>query len=128
MLNAKLKQTDADIAQIQSEQNFKDIKEHVEHLVDDTDNLSCIKMWQLKKKIGIKKKSVPVAKKNEKGELVTNSSKLKELYENTYKKRLEHRQMKPELTDLYNLKMGLFSLRIEVTKNIKSQCWSEYDL
>ena len=78
------------------EEQFESLKKH---LVDDIDNLSCIKMWQLKKKIGIQKISVPVAKKNEKGELVKNS-KLKELYVNTYRKRLEHRKMKPELTDL----------------------------
>ena len=113
---------------IQAEHNYKTIKEQVEHLVDDTDNLNCLKMWQLKKKLGVKKKDVPIAKKNEKGELVTNSVQLKKLYESTYKKRLEHRMMKPELVNMYKLKMNLFDIRLEVSKSIKSQDWTEENL
>ena len=75
-----------------------------------------------------KKPEPPTAKLNEKGELVTESSKLKELYETTYKKRLEHREMKPELMEMYNLKMELFSIRLQVCKNIKSENCSEEDL
>ena len=36
--------------------------------------------------------------------------------------------MKPELKNLFNLKMYLFNLRLEVTKKIKSRNWSEADL
>ena len=41
-------------------------------------------MWQLRKQSCKKKSEAPVAKKNEKGELVTESSQLKKLYETTY--------------------------------------------
>ena len=128
MINSELKDVDREIAEIHSEENFNTIKEHVKHLVDDTENLNCIKMWQLKKKICAKKPEPPVAKKNEKGELVTDTLKLKELYETTYKKRLEHRMMKPELAALYNQKMSSFNLRIEVTRNMKSKSWSVNEL
>ena len=59
---------------------------------------------------------------------MTELSQLKKLYETTYKKRLEHRKMKPELSRMYELKMELFSLRFEVCKNIKSDDWSEDNL
>ena len=36
--------------------------------------------------------------------------------------------MKPELMDLYHLKMNLFSLRFEVTKSIKSENWTKGNL
>ena len=85
-------------------------------------------MWQLGKQICKKKSEATVVKKNEKGELVTESSQLKKLYETTYKKQLEHRKMKPELSRMYELKMELFSLRFEVCKNIKSDDWSEDNL
>ena len=39
-------------------------------------------MWQLKKKLCSKKAEPPTAKKNDKGELVTESSELKKLYKN----------------------------------------------
>ena len=85
-------------------------------------------MWQLKKKIGTKKYEPPAAKKNDKGEFVTEKSKLKKLYEDTYKNRLEHRKMKQELSVMYKMKMELFSLRFEVSSNIKSKSWSANDL
>ena len=97
-------------------------------VVDDTDNLNCGKMWQLKKKIGGKKNDVPVAKMDQNGKLVTNTLELKELYRNTYMKRMEHRIIKPELLKMYELKMNLFELRMEVSKQIKSKDWSEEEL
>ena len=36
--------------------------------------------------------------------------------------------MKPELINMYKMKMELFELRFEVTKNIKSKNWTEDDL
>ena len=124
-LKSRLKEKEDEIAEIDAEKNFNIVKDHVKHLVNDTDNLNCIKMWQLKKKICAKKADPPVAKKNEKGELVTEPSQLKKLYETTYKRRLEHRIMKPQLEEMYKLKMELFSLRLEVTRNVKIDKWSE---
>ena len=109
-----MKKIESDIAEVNAEENFNYIKDNVKHLVDNTENLNSIKMWQLKKRLCSKKTEPPTAKKNAIGELVTEPSKLKELYANTYKKRLEHRIMKPELQNMYQLKMNLFSLRIEV--------------
>ena len=90
--------------------------------------LSVPTYMQLKKRVCSKKPEPPTAKLNEKGELVTESSKLKELYETKYKKRLEHREMKPEIMEMYDMKMELFSIRLQVCKNIKSENWSAEDL
>ena len=76
------------------------IKEHVENLIDDTDNLNCGKMWQLKKKIGGKKNDVPVAKMDQNGKLVTNTLELKELYRNTYMVLGSH-EYSPKYISLY---------------------------
>ena len=129
ILEKKLKDVENKIADIEAEKNFEVIKEHVNHLIDDTDNLNCIKMWELKKKLGANNKTTtPAAKKNTDGKLVTTSVQLKELYKNTYIKRMEHRKMKPELQNMYKIKMDLYQLRIEVCKKTKSSDWSEKDL
>ena len=124
----KLEVVEKDIADINAEENFKIIKEQVGHLVDNTDNLNSIKMWNLKKKLCPLKSEQPVAKKNFSGELVTQPTKLKELYENTYKNRLSHRVMKPELVEMYNLKMNLFKMRLEVSRNVKTEKWTPENL
>ena len=100
----KLENVEGKIADFLAEKNFRIIKEHVEYLIDDTDNMNCLKMWELKKKLGKSKTDVPIAKKNKDGELVTNHVHLKELYKSTYEKRMEHRIIKPELKQMYELK------------------------
>ena len=85
-------------------------------------------MWELKKKLGKNKTDVPIAKKNKDGKLVTNHAQLKELYKNTYEKRMEHRIIKQELKQMYKLKMNLFSLRFEVSKQKKCKDWTEFEL
>ena len=85
-------------------------------------------MWKLRKKVCSKKVEAPVAKKNGDGDIISEPSKLKKLYEETYKMRLKHRQMKPEITNLFLLKMELFNLRMVVTRNITSKSWCEKDL
>ena len=116
------------IADIKAEEYFKLIKEHVEHLIDDTENLNSLKMWKLKKKLCPVKSEPPIAKKNRNGEIVDKPALLKKLYENTYKERLQHRSMKPELLNMFNLKMQLFNMRLEVAKNVKSQHWTKENL
>ena len=91
--NQKLEAVENEIADLDAEEKVKVIKEHVGHLIDDTENLNCIKMWKLKKKLCPAKAVKPVAKKNQSGELVTQPAKLKEMYESTYKNRLRHRLM-----------------------------------
>ena len=126
--NQKLEAVENEIADLDAEEKVKVIKEHVGHLIDDTENLNCIKMWKLKKKLCPAKAVKPVAKKNQSGELVTQPAKLKEMYESTYKNRLRHRLMKPELSNMHELKMQLFNLRLEVSQNLKSKNWTTENL
>ena len=127
-LETKLLETEKKIADIIAESNYKIVKENLEYMVDDTEKLNHINMWQLKKKICTKTPEVPTAKKNVNGEIVTEATKLKELYKTTYKTRLQHREMKPELMNMFDKKMELFNIRLKVCKNIKSFNWSEEEL
>ena len=69
-MKSNLKTVETEIAEVHSEENYNIIKENVGHLVDDTDNLNCVKMWQVKKKVCYKKKEHPIAKKNADGLLI----------------------------------------------------------
>ena len=124
----ELNDVDAAIAEIDAEDNYAFIKKNLEHLIDNTENQNAVKIWNLKKKLCPKYSGVPIAKKDEGGRLVSEHSKLKKLYANTYKNRLRRREMKPELKSLYDMKMYLYKLRLEVSKFIKSEDWSKEDL
>ena len=86
-------------------------------------------MWNLMKKVFPKNaQSLPVAKKNMKGQIISNPEALKELYLDTYVHRLRHRPIKTEFLELKQLKETLFSLRLKLAKLRKSKPWTENEL
>ena len=68
-----------------------------------------------------------MAKKDSKGNLITDKSMLEKLYLDTYVERLKPNKMAPGLENLEKLKEYLFNLRYENCKNKKSKDWSEDD-
>ena len=78
-------------------------------------------MWKLKQKIFPKHaSSLPVCKKNMRGEIITNSEELKSLYLETYQNRLRHRPISKDLVNLKTLKEQLFMKRLTLSKLRKS--------
>ena len=69
-----------------------------------------------------------MAKKDPKGNLVTDKSMLENLYLETYVERLEPNDMAPGLENLEKLKEYLFHLRYLNCKYKKSKEWSKEDL
>ena len=86
-------------------------------------------IWRNKKKFFPKiKPTLPVGKKNIKGQLITNPDELKELYLNTFKDRLRQRPAQPGYENLLNKQEELFKLRLEMAKRKKSAPWKMTDL
>ena len=98
-LLADLAVVDEAIAEIEAEENFVFVQTNVEHLLDNTENLNPIKMWELKKKLCGKKSEAPTAKRDSNGKLVTSHTELKKLFEDTYKNRLRNRTNKTRITE-----------------------------
>ena len=69
-----------------------------------------------------------MAKVDDNGNLVTSPDGLKTLYLKTYMERLSHRQMKPELVDIYELKTKLWNSRIRNMEKIITLDWNMKDL
>ena len=69
-----------------------------------------------------------MAKRDKQGTLITAPSLIQKLYVDTYTERLKNREMKAELSELYNLKCELWKLRLEVLKLKKSKDWTIEDL
>ena len=92
-------------------------------------NLSRIKLWKVKQRICPKNDTdYAIAKMDSEGDLVTEKSELKNLYAKVYKTRLEHREIKPNYSQLKELKNGLFEKRIKLAKLRKSKHWNYSDL
>ena len=122
-------QLDDQVADKIFERNRKMIIEQVGSMVDTSSNLSRIKMWKIKQRVCPKQDvTYAVAKSNKNGEMVTNKTELKNLYVETYRERLKHREMKPAYAQLMDLKENLFNVRIKLSKMRKTEHWKQSDL
>ena len=85
-----------------------------------------IKTWGLKKKLAPKNviDSLPAAKKNSEGVLITGRKELKDLYLETYKARLAPNDISEDLVELKKLKEYLFSLRKRLAETERSKDWT----
>ena len=82
-------------------------------------------MWKVLKKNYPKiSASVPVGKKDRKGNIITNHEGLKQLYLQTYINRLRNRPIKLDFEEIKKMKTELFELRLEISKQQKSVPWT----
>ena len=124
----EIEKLDNQISLICAEENGEKMVKHIEKLSLGADGVNRINMWKLKQQIFPKNKDCPTAKKNSDGVLVTRPEDLKELYVQTYQQRLKHRTIKPGLEYLEFLKKLLFQLRLYLSKQSKSEPWTEDQL
>ena len=86
-------------------------------------NFSNVGFWKMKQKLWPSSCDPPMAKHDREGNLVTAPGALKNLYLETYRDRLKHRDMNPDLMDVYFLKMELWMSRLSNIKKIKTLPW-----
>ena len=128
-LQDQIENLDEVIAKECSEENFQKIKDNFLLLSDGNDKINSNGMWNLMKKVFPKNNPpLPVAKRNIRGQIITNPDILKTLYLETYVHRLRHRPINPEFADLKKLKENLFDLRIKLAKLRVSKPWCANDL
>ena len=96
---------------------------------NDFGSINVTEMWKLKKHIWPKKKeTLPTAKKNNQGKLVTNPNELKELYAKEFKERLRKRPTHPDFEAIQKLKDEVFKLKLLKAKEKKTTDWTTSDL
>ena len=106
-----------------SEQNAKIVEDHVANLTV-AGNFSQNGMWKLKKSLHPLQSDPPMAKYDKSGNLITAPPLLRKLYLDTYVHRLRHREIRPELKEVYRLKTMLWDRRLVELKSNKSQSWT----
>ena len=121
----KLVDVEKKLEDITATRNALLVKDYIKSLVYN-DKFSQTSMWKLRKKLHPPNPmDPPMAKKDKLGNLVTAPALLRCLYQETYKDRLRHRAMKSDFSDVYFLKMKLWSLRCETLRSKKSPAWPQ---
>ena len=116
------------ITKLVSEENRDRIMEQFEHLDQTDDNIN-MGIWKVKNKHFPKKTaSVPSAKADINGRLVSDPNGLKNLYLDTFTHRLRQRPIKEKYSKLFELQKEVLDRRLIITSENKSPDWSEIDV
>ena len=123
-----IQEIEDDICSKSADRNAEIVKEYVQSMTNGTGNFSQLSMWKLKNELCPNSADPPMAKRDKYGTLISAPSLLKKLYLDTYTERLRNREIRPEITDLYEMKCELWKLQFEALKTRKSRPWEVSDL
>ncbi len=124
----KIESLESEIQQCCAEENAKLIRDQVRDLSSLTGTFSSDLMWKVKRKVFRRSTDPPMAKKDNHGNIITSPNPLKKLYLDEYIHRLRHREIKPSLRLLKELKEDLWARRFDLLKNSDCHDWSEEDI
>ena len=128
LASKKLEELEEEIVAECATKNAKIVKDHLS-TIESLDGQFCqLGLWKLKQKLCPTAVDPPMAKRDEKGNIVTAPETLKRLYLETYKKRLRQRTMKEEYLDIYFLKSELWAWRLREMRTIKTPPWNMSNL
>ena len=109
---------DQKIADIEAEENYKIIVDNFSQFAEDPENIDRGKMWKLLGKLWPKHgPTIPTAKRNHKGRIITAPGELKKLLAKEYKDRLRLRPFRPDMKHMKKSKEKIFKLKMRLAKN-----------
>ena len=125
----EIEQINTKIAEFESEQIRNEILKRFAVFSQNPENINLTCMWKLLKKISPKvKPSMPTAKRNNKGEIITGPNEIKKLLAKEYENRLRLRPIRPGLEEMKSRKLLLFNHKLKFAENIKAANWTIKDL
>ena len=123
-LEVKLSELEMEISKLCSEENRKKVVENFQTLSNTDGSTNINGLWNLKRKVFPKNaESLPFAKKNFDGRMITSQTELRSLYLETFSHRLRHRPIRDSFKYLKTLKDELCYKRLEIAKTRKSEGW-----
>ena len=128
-LQRQLEEVEMKISELSAKENRNKVVENFATLATSDGTTNQRGVWDIKRKIFPKnKESLPFAKTDFEGKLVTSQKELKALYLKTFTSRLRHRPIKKGLENLKVLKEELCAKRMEMSKLNKSDPWKITDV
>ena len=118
-----------DICELVAEENRNKVVDNFKQMENAEGLLHTNGMWSLKKKVfPNNKESLPFAKMDVDGKVITAQSQLKDLYIETFVHRLRHRPVQEDFKQLKYLNEELCARRLEYVKQQKTNPWTTSEL
>ena len=126
---AKLGEVTKKIFELEAEENRNQIVKDFKEYSDNPENINIQKIWKMLKRTWPKGgPSLPVAKKNHKGKIVTGPKDIKNLLATEYKDRLRSRPIRSDLVAMKVRKRKIFKMKLKLSRGRKSPEWTMADL
>ena len=117
------------ISNEEAEENRAKIVENFRQLSEDPERVNLNQMWKKMKKLWPKEGvTVPTAKRNHKGKIVTGPKDIKNVLAKEYKDRLRSRPIRPDLRNMKIRKEKIFEIKLKLAENNPSKEWNIDDL
>ena len=125
----KLEEITNEIYEIEAEENRNKIVKNFKTYSDDPENINMQEMWRILKRIFPKAgSSLPVAKKNHRGKIVSGAKDIKKLLAKEYKDRLRCRPIRPDLSNTKIRRNSIFNMKMKLAETRHSPDWKMSDL
>ena len=122
VLNGKISDIEAEFYRNKIMEQYQDISKNPE-------NVSLNQVWKKMDKLWPKcGNSLPTAKKNHDGRIISAPNELKSLLAKEYKERLRTRPVRPDLKHLKKGKKRIFLMKLKLAESNKSKPWTLSDL
>ena len=117
------------IADEEAKENRKIIMDNFKKLSENPENINLQQMWRLCKKLWPKTgTTLPTAKRNHMGKIVTGPRDIRNVLAKEYKDRLRSRPVRPDLKIMMKRKRRIFKIKIKLAQANQSSEWSMSDL
>ena len=120
----ELEDVERKLAEKCAKDNYHKIMEEVNNIDCEEGGVHSGHLWKLKKKLSPKCRDPPTAMMDSHGNLVTSEKAIEALSVETYKKRLENRQMKDDLKNMQRDKEELCKLRLKLASKKRTPDWT----
>jgi hypothetical protein len=120
----KIEDLEITISNIEAKENRDFIVKNFQKYSENPETVNLKEVWKVLKKIEPKhKNSLPIAKRNHKGNLVSSPYEIKKLLSKEYKQRLRSRPLRPDLGDLKERRKKFFEMQLNLAELSKSPPW-----
>ena len=125
----KIEEISEEIAEEEAVENHKMIINNFKSLSENVENINLQQMWKLSKKMWPKNGvTLPTAKRNTRGKIVSGPREIRNILAREYKDRLRSRPMRPDLKELKKRKKLIFDLKMKLSQAKSSPDWKMSDL
>jgi hypothetical protein len=117
------------ISDMEAETNRNNIVNQFKSIGSDQENVNLSQVWKLLDKLCPKlAPSLPTAKKDHSGKIISESEELNKLLSKEYKERLRTRPLRPDFRHLDRRRRRIFKMKMKIAEATSSKLWTMSDL